>query len=121
MKTAEQECMRSSKIWVGVGVIILLGCFFLFFFVQGNQNLERKLADGTVLKLEKISYGKSDSFTPGGLIQRLKAILPKNFASLIFKSNPYSGSSRWWSGDLNDTNKNALYFWFTKRDGSLAG
>ncbi|EEF57676.1 hypothetical protein Cflav_PD0711 [Pedosphaera parvula Ellin514] len=113
--------MRLSKIWVGVALVVLLGGFFLFLFARGHQNFERKLADGTVLKLEKISYGKSDSFKPGGLIQQLKAILPKKFANMIFKSSPYSGSSRWWSGDLNDTNKNALYFWFTKRDGSFAG
>src|SRR4051812_41520102 len=114
--------MRSSKKWVGFAVSVLLGGCFILLTLRGGWSGEQKLADGTVLKLERISYGKGDTFKPGGIIQRLKAILPKKFASMIFKSNnPYSGSSRWWSGDLNDTNREALYFWFTRRNGSFEG
>jgi hypothetical protein len=113
--------MNRSKKWVVFAVMVLLGGYFLLLGLRAGRSQERRLADGSVLKLEKISYGKGDTFKPGGIVQRLKAILPRKFTSKIFKFNPYSGTSRGWSGNLNDTNKDALSFWFTRRDGSPEG
>ena len=104
--------MRTSKIWWLLAVpVFLLALFFLF---RGQQDWERVAPDGTILRLEQVTYGRQDDFKPGGWRRQLREHLPDWLAKYFGPA--YMSMSSWMSGSLTDTNLPALYVWFTRRE-----
>jgi hypothetical protein len=66
--------MRTSKKWWFLAVpVLLLGLLFVF---REQQDRERIAPDGTILRLEHVTYGRQDDFKPGGWRQQLLEHLP---------------------------------------------
>lgn len=104
--------MRTSKNWWFLAVPVLLLAFWFIF--RGQQDRERIAPDGTILRLEQITYGRQDDFKPGGWRRQLREHLPGWLAKYFGQG--YTSMSGWTSGHLTDTNLPALYVWFTRRD-----
>lgn len=81
---------------------------------------ERKLADSSVLHLEKVYYGKPVEFDFDGWVGLLKKKLPQSLVKRFFKppKMPMLGRSSWYLNTTIHTNEDALYFYFTRHDGS---
>ncbi|HEX4644834.1 MAG TPA: hypothetical protein VH598_04435, partial [Verrucomicrobiae bacterium] len=105
--------MRASKIW-WLAAVPILSLVLYFVFHEQQQDRERIAPDGTILRLEQVTFGRQDDFKPGGWRRQLRERLPGWLAKYF--GSPYLSMSSWTSGQLNDTNRPALYIWFTRRD-----
>ncbi len=80
--------------------------------------LEYKLADGSVLRVEKVSFGKREEFRAGGRMRIVKEYVMKLLAKRWpgrFTA-PSSGFSSWWNNSTVHTNTDALQIYVTRRD-----
>ena len=79
---------------------------------------ECTLPDGSVLRVEKISFGKRESFRPGGRMRIVKDWvmdwLAKEWPGR-FRA-PARNISSWWNNSTVHTNTDALQIWVTRRD-----
>src|SRR5882724_1728479 len=111
--------MRTSKIALWLVLFIVTVTALIFFFSHRSNPAEFKLADGSIVRLEKVSYGQNEKFMPrGGWLQRLEdeavAHLPNKWTS-GFAYRPGVTSS-WWNNNVSHTNADALHIWITRRD-----
>ena len=78
-----------------------------------------KLPDGTVLQVERATYGKRGIFQPGGIVELAKAKLaqwlPSVWSAKFIKPLPATSMS-WELVATVHTNLDALHIWFTRRD-----
>src|SRR5882724_11921793 len=111
--------MRTSRIALFL-VLPIVAVAALFFFLSHRSNpIEYKLADGSIVRLERVIYGKRDKFMPqGGWVQRFEEVvashLPSKWTSRFHFASRNPGS--WWNNSLVHTNSNALHIWVTRRD-----
>jgi len=111
--------MRTSKIALWLVLFIVTVTALIFFFSHRSNPAEFKLADGSIVRLEKVSYGKNEKFMPrGGWLQRLQdeavAHLPAKWTSgFAYRSQ---STSSWWNNSVVRTNSDALHIWLTRRD-----
>jgi hypothetical protein len=111
--------MRISKIALFLALFVVAVAAPLFFLSHRSNPIEYKLADGSILRLEKVSYGKRDKFMPReGWLRRLNdellAHLPAKLANRFI--NPSRSSSSWWNNSVVHSNLDALHIWITRRD-----
>jgi hypothetical protein len=106
--------MRNSKKWWFLAVLVLLLAFLFLFREQPDR--ERILPDGSILRLEQVTYGRQHDFKPGGWRRQLREHLPDWLAKHLGPA--YTSMSSWAKGNMNlaDTNRPDLYIWFTRRD-----
>ncbi len=112
--------MLISRKWLLAVVAVLLAAGLVLIAIQQNHNREHKLSDGSLLRVEKVSYGKQESFKIGGRLQELKEQLqkrlPKSWSDRLFKSALPMGGSTWYFTTVIHTNNDALRIWLTRRD-----
>ena len=109
---------RYYRLWLiifALMIIVVLGRRF------GPDPVIRrvKLPDGTVLQVERATYGKRGTFQPGGMIElvkeKLAQSLPKVWSAKLIK--PLPATSMGWSLVATvHTNLDALHIWLTCRD-----
>src|SRR5579859_3792177 len=58
--SSKQERMRTSKKWWVLTVPVLLLAFW--FLLREQRDRERILPDGTLLRLEQVTFGRQDDF-----------------------------------------------------------
>jgi hypothetical protein len=83
------------------------------------------LADGTILRIEKVSYGKREPFkAPDGFVPRAREFLishlPKKWANR-FPKPLRAGSSVGASSGIVHTNSDALHIWLSRWDPTANG
>jgi hypothetical protein len=113
--------MRGSKLaWLLAGVVIgILAFAGVLLLIRGAPAREVRQADGTMIRLEKVSFGKREPFTPGGTMQRLKQALadhlPKKWASRLVSTS--TNKTTWNTSSYPaHTNEPALQVWITRID-----
>ncbi len=111
--------MRISKITLFLVLPIVALVVLVFFLSHRSNPFEYKLTDGSIVRLERVIYGKRDNFMPqGGWLQRLNdellAHLPAKWSSRFI--NPSRNTSSWWNNSVIHTNSDALHIWITRRD-----
>jgi len=106
--------MRTSKKWWVLTVPVLLLAFW--FLLREQRDRERILPDGTLLRLEQVTFGRQDDFKPGGWRRQLLEHLPDWLAKHLGPA--YTSMNTWSKGNMNliNTNRSDLYVWFTRRD-----
>jgi hypothetical protein len=111
--------MRISRTARFLVLPIVAVAALIFFLLHRSNPTEYKLADGSIVRLEKVSYGKNEKFMPrGGWLQRLQdeavAHLPNKWTSRFV--NFSRNTSSWWNNSVVHTNSDALHIWITRRD-----
>jgi hypothetical protein len=110
--------MKTILAWLLVAAIFVAGLAAVV-LLQTNAR-EHRLADGSILRLEKITYGKRERIYLGGWLEQLKQRLPQPLVQRFFKPSPGSrGNSSWWQNTAMQTNNDALYIYVSRRDAAL--
>src|ERR1700758_319560 len=99
--------------WVVVEAIIVCGLLFFWTLHQRNES-ERKLADGSTLRLEKVAYGKPEVVRPGGTLDRVKFIAHQEWQKWVTKSVTLASTSSWNMNTTTHTNEDALFIYFSR-------
>src|ERR1700712_3476232 len=104
--------MRLSKIaWLTV--IVVVGAILVFSLSGGSR--EHRLADGSILRLEKIGYEKHPQVELGGLLEQARRRLPR-FLAQHFSAPASTGTRSWYLNATIRTNEDALFIYLTRRD-----
>jgi len=111
--------MRISKIALFLVLPIVVLAALIFFLSRRSNPVEYKLADGSIVRLEKVTYGKEEKFMlQGGWLQRLRdaavAYLPNKWANRF--AGPFRSNGKWWNNSVVHTNSDAIHIWVTRRD-----
>jgi hypothetical protein len=81
----------------------------------------RRLADGSLLRVEKVSSGRRDpAYMPAVSLweqakAKVAAMLPQKWAAKITLKK-FSSNGNWWMNTTVHTNLDALHIWITQRD-----
>lgn len=111
--------MRISRIALFLVLPLVAVAALVFFLSHRSNPIEYKLTDGSIVRLEKVSYGKDEKFMPrGGWLRRLQdeavAHLPSKWTSGFAYGSGVTSS--WWNNSVVHTNSDALHIWITRRD-----
>ena len=113
--------MRISKRGVILIATILTVTGLAWLVWSWPPSRSRRLTDGSVLRVERVSFGKRDpAYMPGVSLweeakAKVAAVLPKQWAAKItFKK--LSSNGTWWYNAKVHTNEDALHIWITQRD-----
>src|SRR5882757_9633084 len=106
--------MRISKIAVFLASFVVVVAALLLFLSRRSNPIEWQLGDGSIVRLERVVYGKRDKFMPqGGWLRRLEeaaaAHLPSSWTSRFNFASRNRGS--WWNNTVVHTNSDALQVW----------
>jgi hypothetical protein len=103
-------------------ILILCGCLVLAavvglggFVWSRFGRRDQRLADGSYIRLEKVSFGKEEHIELGGLVEKLKAKLPPSWQAKLPGSTPSRGMSSWYQNTVTHTNEDALYIYISRR------
>ena len=112
--------LRHTIIGAIICVILLLAVLALEYAPRGPEQV-KKLPDGSVLRLVKVSFGKRDTnYLPMGLLDRIKTkvfqTLPLTWNQRLFKGFVPPGSGGSTSDGTFHTNLDSLHIWITRRD-----
>src|SRR5258708_39290444 len=104
--------MRTSRIALFLVLPIVAVAAVIFFILHRANAFERKQADGSIVRLERVVYGKRDKFMPqGGRLQRFEEVvaahLPSKWISRFNFASRNTGS--WWNNTAVHTNSDALH------------
>ena len=110
--------MRLTKGRTLLAGAIVFGGALVFLAVHSLWKPTLRLADGTVLRLEKVDYGKQPPYQLDAwrywllsVIEHLPAWLSRNFPNLLWRGT-------WSGGELPAPGEDALYISLTRRDAS---
>src|SRR5438046_4886812 len=109
--------MRLTKSRVLLVPAIVLAGALVFLAVHSSWKPTLTLADGTVLTVEKISFGKREPFTLHPWRERFQRVidrLPAGFSGIFPHFNSPNGA--WSGGELPDPAGGALYIWLKRRE-----
>jgi hypothetical protein len=110
----------SKKGWVVVAAILMVTAL-VWVVCSWPPTRSHKLPDGSVLRVERVSYGKRDqNFVPRinvfeDIKAKLASFLPKKWAAKI-PLKGFAGNGNWWRWAYVHTNEDALHIWITQRD-----
>ncbi len=100
-----------------LAIAIVLGGALAILAVRSWRKPTLRLADGTVLTVEKISFGKRVPFTLHPWRERFQRLidrLPARFSDNLPHFNSPNGA--WSGGELPNPADDALYIWLTRRE-----
>jgi hypothetical protein len=110
--------MRKRKIIASLAVIVALVGIAIAISALRQPSREVKLSDGSVIRVESVTYGRRQPFKQGGWFQRLKESvaphLPKSWTKGWIKVPP-NNPGNWWMNATAHTNSDALQIWITRR------
>jgi hypothetical protein len=110
---------RTGRILIGAA--ILLGMVLAWVVSSWPPSRNYRLADGTVLRVERVSFGARDPAyaPPVSLFEdwkgKLAAMLPKTWAGKI-SVRKFTSSGTWWMNATIHSNVHSLNIWITRRD-----
>ncbi len=116
--------MRSSRKLLFIVVMVFLAAGLATLAFCQKRAREHRLSDGSILRLEKISYGKRVEFQLTGWFQRLKdrlqKQLPRSWSNHLFKPPPAArvgvSAGSWSMVTVTHTNNDALWIWISRRE-----
>ena len=104
---------------LAAAMLVVIGLAWLVWSWPPSRS--RRLADGSVLRVEKVSFGKRDpAYVPDVSLweqakAKVAAMLPKKWAAKIALKK-FSSNGTWWYNATVHTNEDALHLWITQRD-----
>ncbi len=109
MQVRKSACLALASAVVAVLILLFLN--------QPPRPIEYKLSDGSILRVEKISFGKRDeNFKVGGWTRTARNWVVDKLAKLLPGRFTPARISSWRSYNLEHTNLSALHVWMTRRD-----
>src|SRR5579863_10390518 len=111
---------RSLKLAAVVTLLAIVAALAWTFAARPTR-WQQKLPDGTVMRVERVSFGRADpNYYPWSLPDRVKrvvsAALPKRWSTnWALSKTPVSIVGEGIVGKVN-TNQDALHVWLTRRD-----
>ena len=97
---------------------ILLAGGLAWLLLSRVHPIEKHLADGSIVRVEKVAFGKQEHIAIGGRFARWRQWLPPFLQKLISKKlAPAPGSGNWNYVSTMHTNEKALYVYISRRDG----
>jgi hypothetical protein len=110
----------SKRGWVVVAAILMVTALARVVW-SWPPSRSHKLPDGSVLRVEKVSFGKRDqTFVPRinvfeDVKAKLASLLPKKWAAKI-PVKVFASNGNWWRWATVHTNEDALHIWIMQRD-----
>lgn len=100
--------------WSALAVLLICGVLLAYVCFQ-REATEHKVADGSVLRLQTVFYGKGDHYQPT-LTERVKAFVRKAWAQWVSKKGISNSSGTWYMNTTIHTNNDALFVYFNRID-----
>jgi hypothetical protein len=102
--------------WLVVVAVLVIGCLLYMVFFRGDAR-ERKLPDGSILRLQTVFYGKADGYRPN-FPERMKSIVGQAWTKWVSKSSAASssGSRNWYMNATTHVTNDALFLYFNRLD-----
>jgi hypothetical protein len=99
------------------GIVLIAAIVGIVLIWQGGAR-EKPLPDGSLIRIEKVAFGKEEHFTLGGRLQKVKDAVEEFWRAHISHSPPAMGAgmSSWYMNTVMHTNQPALYIYISRRD-----
>lgn len=97
-------------------IVLVVACLGFLIFWQSNRR-DKSMPDGSILRIEKVAYGREEHIVPGGPFQKIKTSVLKFWRSKFPRSRPpfAGGMSSWWMNTVTHSNEPALYIYISRR------
>jgi hypothetical protein len=102
-------------------IICLIAVFaaaLAIFIVLKIGSREKAMSDSSLIRVEKVAFGKEEHIALGGPLQKIKNALIEFWRSKISRGGfapSFTGSSAWYQNMVTHTNEPALYIYISRR------
>ena len=113
------QFLKSKWFWIPAALLFVGVSAALFF--SGPNLRERRVADGTVVRIEKVAFGKRERIIPQSWLDQIKSKIPPGLLGHFAPPIVAGSRGSWWQNTRAHTNDDALYIYVTRRNTLLGG